>query len=1746
MEKFYSAWKKFRTTEQLKESYKNKLVQLEKDRKVLNEVSLEAANKIYDWMRDASGMDYSFQELFDGKMRMAMPFDTEDALNLKKAVRAMKKDGWKAGELVPWEGGTHTAGKFKTKMVKQKRQRLADQGGGFYEEEIEVADLGLGKSYEKEIPAGPRKGEIIQRTDKLGMGKVIAKLVKEKKLDKELLDWWHQRQTYYTKDRNWKEIEGLFSGDEVDYTVIISRHPIDVLRMSDVGSIQSCHSEGASHWHCAKAEAKGHGPIAYLVPTSDYEKLMVGLYSEQEARPSDFEARTNRTRRVMARAAQEYINRHFLQYERNWRTIYRQRDNAELVEFGIEAVQTDWAAKKAFEDLPATVRGMLGDQEILDAIVAHAEGKEQPLMKIAAEQEEEPDKPEEPAEISEFDDKEIFRDRDRGIKGIVAKGRVRFRKFEDEESGFQFVAPEHRTYGAVPPGFVNSMVKWAAESQEGALKDRGFLGDEGFAPDWYSLTRYGGSYEDTTDGEVLTALFQHYDPKFDGFEYGNVNSESDEEEEDLFNEYEEAISELNDQASNTLEHISCYASVDEGGGMDGMQPLVMASANVEFEIHLDGWAGLEPEDEEKFYSPLNHEFEGQPGTNITLIPHSWGSSWEHKRTFESLLDVLDYGGEIEWGVSLSDTPRSHGKGSVVLTVEFRVDCEDCSAPDDYDSFIDYMKSDIDDKYDQFREKIRLALVEEEHIARNYFDKMLYPAGWDEESEEPTETPVEIFARDLKHFDYTPPDKDGELIFKTQELSKSGLSSYISSGVIFPEELKGNQGHTAVGTRMSVTAADLQSVFGGERFPISGAGSVPALKHTGHGLQKIAQALSDIEAEAKEKAEQQLALDFGDEYKEKYNKVLPDFAKDTEMYTILKSHERSNLGFGLRITARSMDSEREIKGALAFVKHIDDNIDRVHQAFERLWQPAIDEAIEKKEKAEAAAVSRGTADQLLKALDTYSMRFDDVPADDPGFNPRAAAAKALITWTEESWDEMTMMERRVLINQFLRPVQQGSLSTVHAAGPSGEGSTPRHWTEQIQAALREAGAGWSVIQSYRWAGPSYGKIYARFAPTPQGEEPLSIGGVRQGAPVRATMGDPRPAGGPVQDMEINEPPEDIREAIRNAIRGTIYKQGPQKVSKNSNLKEAIRKAFEESLYSQGGPEDLPSMGPGLPKRDDDEEEIWTTGGSSGKDSPSSLKVSIKEAIFKALKEQRENIVPGMEEIAAGNLTFQPSEATLEPVAQMGMQYDDPTPQEKAYLDFRKHYAKTPMYDQESGTAYQQRDWLDMGQLPGEPGWVDNTMPEDDVRRHERGYPGHLTRGTPDEWLSNVTAEDAAMDPRYDRWMQQAGLRPGDPGFDVDNLYGPEEEIPENIYSAPVTDPRITSAGWAQRESPGINTNTGKKIPGAFHSGTDVGGRTGDPVYSTLPGRVLSSYLHPGYGWNVVIQHIDPRTGTPMTTRDAHFMEDPGLNPGDWVEGGAQIGSMGQTGRATGPHLHHEEHGLGGRLTDPRVGAKDQTAAENEIKKELDRRAYWQKQGIPFYPTQGQVGHGYGAERSWPSEWGRPASPDRPDYTQLVGPDEPIEPGIPPQLIKPPPINLREVDSSALKNAIREAIKIKVRGAPPPEEDCELPTLEEAYIQNVYEATCSLNIHKQRGGNRDQTLTDIRGIPGVTIVSVVPGTTRDLPHTFITGLSIKFELNRNLPPRNYVKSTLLPGMQKIPGVSNFQVRTIDQVTAAEDEM
>lgn len=59
--------------------------------------------------------------------------------------------------------------------------------------------------------------------------------------------------------------------------VIVSRSPIDVLRMSDFKGIQSCHSPGGSYFQCAVTEAINEGLVAYLV-------------DERELSSVDFEA----------------------------------------------------------------------------------------------------------------------------------------------------------------------------------------------------------------------------------------------------------------------------------------------------------------------------------------------------------------------------------------------------------------------------------------------------------------------------------------------------------------------------------------------------------------------------------------------------------------------------------------------------------------------------------------------------------------------------------------------------------------------------------------------------------------------------------------------------------------------------------------------------------------------------------------------------------------------------------------------------------------------------------------------------------------------------------------------------------------------------------------------------------------------------------------------------------------------------------------------------------------------------------------------------------------------------------------------------------------------------------------------------------------------------------------------------------------------------------------------------------------
>jgi murein DD-endopeptidase MepM/ murein hydrolase activator NlpD len=96
--------------------------------------------------------------------------------------------------------------------------------------------------------------------------------------------------------------------------------------------------------------------------------------------------------------------------------------------------------------------------------------------------------------------------------------------------------------------------------------------------------------------------------------------------------------------------------------------------------------------------------------------------------------------------------------------------------------------------------------------------------------------------------------------------------------------------------------------------------------------------------------------------------------------------------------------------------------------------------------------------------------------------------------------------------------------------------------------------------------------------------------------------------------------------------------------------------------------------------------------------------------------------------------------------------------------------------------------------------------------------------------------------------------------------------------------------------------------AFHRGIDVRAAYGATVASAGPGAVVFAGTQGGYGQTVVVDH-----GNGLQTRYAHLSVI-GVRVGDTLGEGSPVGQAGQTGRATGTHVHFEAT-VGGQPVDP---------------------------------------------------------------------------------------------------------------------------------------------------------------------------------------------------------------------------------------
>ena len=139
------------------------------------------------------------------------------------------------------------------------------------------------------------------------------------------------------------------------------------------------------------------------------------------------------------------------------------------------------------------------------------------------------------------------------------------------------------------------------------------------------------------------------------------------------------------------------------------------------------------------------------------------------------------------------------------------------------------------------------------------------------------------------------------------------------------------------------------------------------------------------------------------------------------------------------------------------------------------------------------------------------------------------------------------------------------------------------------------------------------------------------------------------------------------------------------------------------------------------------------------------------------------------------------------------------------------------------------------------------------------------------------------------------------------FGPDGKSRRKAFLAsPVEFSRVTS-GFAMRFHPILQN-------WRAHNGVDYGAPSGTAVRSVGDGVVESAGRQNGYGNVVELMHSSGKS-----TLYAHLSRID-VRPGQRVEQGQRIGTVGATGWATGPHLHFEFR-INGQVQDPLQAARD---------------------------------------------------------------------------------------------------------------------------------------------------------------------------------------------------------------------------------
>ena len=274
--------------------------------KVLREVTEDEMRVLENVLDDLDPTNLPLNDLFSNKMRVVIPFPTLDTeSDLGKFAKFFRDQEYK----VEWEKG----------MVYAEREQsggvldfVIGQAAQAEKKKIKKIEMKIGKLFPKIAQTASKLDELFQIIKKEGEGKawwnnarspgnVTGNVVQKVLSDEQQKSWnrlmdqmylyipapgifapkWEETVEYLQNmSKYWQQNAGYIK-DEINnldndkYSIIITRHPIDVLRMSDFDNITSCHSPASrtsayqSYYKCAVAEAQGHGAVAYVVETED-------------------------------------------------------------------------------------------------------------------------------------------------------------------------------------------------------------------------------------------------------------------------------------------------------------------------------------------------------------------------------------------------------------------------------------------------------------------------------------------------------------------------------------------------------------------------------------------------------------------------------------------------------------------------------------------------------------------------------------------------------------------------------------------------------------------------------------------------------------------------------------------------------------------------------------------------------------------------------------------------------------------------------------------------------------------------------------------------------------------------------------------------------------------------------------------------------------------------------------------------------------------------------------------------------------------------------------------------------------------------------------------------------------------------------------------------------------------------------------------------------------------------------------